>query len=135
MTETAATSRCVTITWTKAVSVSTRTSLRRTRARAVGLPLEVHVNGVPGSRPSARPRPAPSGRVDTARTCALLSSAVHGSLARGASEGKAGAAYVPLPTVPDAGAGRHYQLRHWSAGTISASTSDAFSRSTFPPTT
>ena len=41
----------------------------------------------------------------------------------------------PPRTVIDAGAGRDYQLRHWSAGTISASTSDAFSRSTFPPTT
>jgi hypothetical protein len=32
-------------------------------------------------------------------------------------------------------AGRHYQLRHWSAGTINASTSEELSRSTFSPIT
>ena len=86
MTETVATSRCVTIAWTKAVCVSTRTCLRRTRARAVGLPLLSGPKGVFAG--TVQERALVQRRVagsTNALTCALLSSAVHGSLARGAS--------------------------------------------------
>jgi hypothetical protein len=111
--EAVATSRSVTSTWTKAVDPD---APQTDPCRAVVLPLEVHVMALHGAVQAHR------------RQASSKDSGIDG-------EGRAGAAYVPPRTVPDAGAGRRYQLRHWSAGTISASTSDAFSRSTFPPTT
>lgn len=114
--------------------MSTRTCLRRTRARAVRLPVEVHASGVP--RGAVQERDLVHRReagFDTALTCALLPGAVHGSLASTVKEEQVLRMCRLEP--PRRGARRHYQWRHWSAGTISASTSDAFSRRTFPPTT
>ena len=83
--EAVATSRCVTSTWTKAVCLSTLTWLRRTRARAVGLPLEVHVVAFQGTVQARALVQRRQAGVDTALTCALLPGAARGSLARDAS--------------------------------------------------